>query len=321
MLAVLILPAVGGADPQSPDTLRAENANLEAKSRAAVLSLYTLDSRLASAQARLADLRAQMERLRRERASLGRQLGVARSGVTISQRRAGERLRMLYEQGDVTTIEVLLGSKNLDDALNGLESLDRVVSQDQSVLAELKTAKRKLRTATASIAARAASLEQATRAAAATAESLERARAARTAYISQLAEQRSLNAAAITRLQAQAAAATARSQGVAAGPAANADSVDVTAFGAAPASGSVTVTATGYSLSGSTASGLPVGWGIVAVDPSVIPLGTHMTIPGYGDAVAADTGGAVVGATVDLWFPSTAQAQAWGRRTVTIQLG
>ena len=66
--------------------------------------------------------------------------------------------------------------------------------------------------------------------------------------------------------------------------------------------------------------GCPVGWGVVAVDPSVIPLGTHMTIPGYGEAVAADTGGAVVGATIDLWFPTVAQANAWGRRTVTIVL-
>jgi 3D (Asp-Asp-Asp) domain-containing protein len=69
-----------------------------------------------------------------------------------------------------------------------------------------------------------------------------------------------------------------------------------------------------------TASGVPVGWGIVAVDPSVIPLGTRMTIPGYGEGVAADTGGAVQGAIIDVWFPSTAQALAWGRRTVTITL-
>jgi 3D (Asp-Asp-Asp) domain-containing protein len=91
---------------------------------------------------------------------------------------------------------------------------------------------------------------------------------------------------------------------------------------AAPAVGgrTITVSATGYALSGSTATGLPVGWGIVAVDPSVIPLGTHMTIPGYGDAVAADTGGAIVGDTIDLWFPTVAQANAWGRRTVTIVL-
>jgi 3D (Asp-Asp-Asp) domain-containing protein len=82
----------------------------------------------------------------------------------------------------------------------------------------------------------------------------------------------------------------------------------------------ITVSATGYALSGTTATGIPVGWGVVAVDPGVIPLGTHMTIPGYGEAVAADTGGAIVGATIDLWFPSVAQAQAWGRRTVTITL-
>ena len=55
---------------------------------------------------------------------------------------------------------------------------------------------------------------------------------------------------------------------------------------------------------GRTATGLPVGWGVVAVDPAVIPLGTRMTIPGYGEGVAADTGSAVRGATIDLWFPT-----------------
>jgi 3D (Asp-Asp-Asp) domain-containing protein len=73
-------------------------------------------------------------------------------------------------------------------------------------------------------------------------------------------------------------------------------------------------------LPGTTASGLPVGWGIVAVDPSVIPMGTKMTIPGYGEGVAADTGSAVRGLIIDLWFPTTAQALEWGRRTVTITI-
>ena len=58
----------------------------------------------------------------------------------------------------------------------------------------------------------------------------------------------------------------------------------------------------------------------VAVDPSVIPLGPRMTIPGYGEAIAADVGGAVHGNTIDLWFSSRAEAMAWGRRTVTITL-
>jgi cystine transport system substrate-binding protein len=45
-----------------------------------------------------------------------------------------------------------------------------------------------------------------------------------------------------------------------------------------------------------------------------------MLVPGYGEGVAADTGGSVRGATIDLWFPSCAQALAWGRKTVTITI-
>jgi uncharacterized protein YabE (DUF348 family) len=54
---------------------------------------------------------------------------------------------------------------------------------------------------------------------------------------------------------------------------------------------------------GRTATGATVTYGIVAVDPTVIPLGTKMFIPGYGYAVAADTGGAVKGYIIDLGFP------------------
>jgi 3D (Asp-Asp-Asp) domain-containing protein len=79
----------------------------------------------------------------------------------------------------------------------------------------------------------------------------------------------------------------------------------------------MTVYATGYCLKGTTATGLPVGPGIVAVDPTVIPLGTRMTIPGYGEGVAADTGSAIKGARIDVWISSCAQAAAFGR-TVTI---
>ena len=80
------------------------------------------------------------------------------------------------------------------------------------------------------------------------------------------------------------------------------------------------VDAVAYHLPGRTASGLPVGPGVVAVDPAVIPLGTRMFVPGYGPAVAADVGSAVKGSIIDLWFSTTAQALAWGRRTVTITL-
>ena len=74
------------------------------------------------------------------------------------------------------------------------------------------------------------------------------------------------------------------------------------------------------SIRGRTSTGMQTAAGVVAVDPAVIPLGTRLTIPGYGTGIAADTGGSVHGNVIDLWFPTLQQARAWGRRTVTITI-
>jgi 3D (Asp-Asp-Asp) domain-containing protein len=70
--------------------------------------------------------------------------------------------------------------------------------------------------------------------------------------------------------------------------------------------------------SGITATGRPAGHGIVAVDPRVIPLGTRLYIPGYGYAIAGDTGGAIVGYRIDLGYTSYRDAMQFGRRAVTV---
>jgi 3D (Asp-Asp-Asp) domain-containing protein len=72
--------------------------------------------------------------------------------------------------------------------------------------------------------------------------------------------------------------------------------------------------------SGITASGVRAGFGIIAVDPSVVPLGTKVFIPGYGRAVAGDTGGAIVGHRVDLGFDSETAAMNFGRRPVKVYI-
>lgn len=69
---------------------------------------------------------------------------------------------------------------------------------------------------------------------------------------------------------------------------------------------------------GITALGIPATYGVVAVDPSVIPLGSRVYIPGYGMAIAADTGGAIVGYCIDLCMESYAEAMNFGRRVVTV---
>ena len=88
----------------------------------------------------------------------------------------------------------------------------------------------------------------------------------------------------------------------------------------APQAYRLKVDAVAYYLPGKTALGVPVGKGVVAVDPKLIPLGTKLHVPGYGPGLAADVGYAIKGRVIDLWFPSTAKARTWGRRTVTITI-
>lgn len=66
--------------------------------------------------------------------------------------------------------------------------------------------------------------------------------------------------------------------------------------------------------------GLPLARGIVAVDPNVIPMGTKLYVEGYGEAIAADQGGAIKGNRIDLYFDSRQEAMNWGMRTVEVTI-
>lgn len=85
------------------------------------------------------------------------------------------------------------------------------------------------------------------------------------------------------------------------------------------------VTVTAYSpedpgVDDTTYTGLPVDIGVVAVDPSVIPLGSVVYVPGYGYAVALDRGGAIKGHRVDVYFPAREAASAWGVKKLKIRV-
>ena len=59
---------------------------------------------------------------------------------------------------------------------------------------------------------------------------------------------------------------------------------------------------------------------VIAVDPNVIPLGSKVYVPGYGYAIAGDTGGGINGYEIDIHMPTTSEALNWGRRTVQIKI-
>jgi Uncharacterized protein conserved in bacteria len=86
----------------------------------------------------------------------------------------------------------------------------------------------------------------------------------------------------------------------------------------------LTVVATSYALNGRSATGIDFGSNpgakVIAVDPSVIPLGSRVSIPGYGVFLAADTGGSIKGNRIDIHFPTKSAALNFGRQTITVQI-
>lgn len=89
------------------------------------------------------------------------------------------------------------------------------------------------------------------------------------------------------------------------------------------------VTSTAYTAScsgcsGRTATGIDLknnpGAKVIAVDPSFIPLGTKVHVEGYGYAIAADTGSAIKGSKIDVFFPDKSTAYRWGNKQVKIKV-
>jgi len=352
-LALLALPATSGADRVA--RLRASNAALASREQAALLQLYALNTSLDRARGRLARVEAALAASRRDQNAARRQLRVAQHTLAVAQTRLNEQLRALYESDNPDTLTVLFGAATLDDVITGLDGLNRSATATADVIAQAQRARTSVKRLLGSLGRRAARLSALRSAAAAQASELARAEADRTSYVGRLRTQERLTSQRISQLEAQAQAAEAAStvatvQAQAAksfsSPAPSAGSgtrnaptpttpaqprpapppppaPPVAPTPIQPASGSgkqLTVVATAYSLHGGTASGLPTGPGVVAVDPTVIPLGTRMYIPGYGPGIAADTGTAIKGLRIDLWFPLLSQAESWGRRTVTITL-
>lgn len=69
---------------------------------------------------------------------------------------------------------------------------------------------------------------------------------------------------------------------------------------------------------GITATGTRAEHGVVAVDPDVIPLGTKLFVPGYGDAIAEDTGGAIIGNRIDLCMETYYDCYEFGRKDIEV---
>jgi 3D (Asp-Asp-Asp) domain-containing protein len=89
-------------------------------------------------------------------------------------------------------------------------------------------------------------------------------------------------------------------------------------FRRAVAGEEVPISLTQYCLKGTTRRGRWVRPGIVAADPRIFPLARYVEVfmgnKYLGRFLVDDTGRNVIGATLDIWTPSCAQATRFGRQ-------
>jgi cell wall-associated NlpC family hydrolase len=85
-------------------------------------------------------------------ATNAKHLVAARKSLGVAQRRIAQRLRDLYVNGEGdSTLEVILGSRSLDDIIARLDAIERVSSQDTHILQTVKTYRKEVETRRANL--------------------------------------------------------------------------------------------------------------------------------------------------------------------------
>jgi 3D (Asp-Asp-Asp) domain-containing protein/peptidoglycan hydrolase CwlO-like protein len=341
--ALLLGSTTGLADGASAPDGRL--APLRTAKRSAVLQLYALESSLARARAEVAEDTRRERELESAHAQALVRASIVRRSLAATQRRIATLLRRLYVEGSPEPVEVLLGARSLPAVLEGIDGLERATRLNRGLAAEAQVRGAALQLELLRLAQARTELASTRRASEQALAGLEAAASEKRAAIAALTRRESPTRARVAALETrakeaqrrsrrlappakQASAATLATQMPPSDPETEATEVppamvstgELPPVSAPVGSRTLVVDAVAYHLPGHTASGLPVGVGLIAVDPSVIPLGTRVFVPGYGPAVAADVGSAIKGEIIDLWMPSTAAARAWGRRTVTITI-
>jgi 3D (Asp-Asp-Asp) domain-containing protein len=71
---------------------------------------------------------------------------------------------------------------------------------------------------------------------------------------------------------------------------------------------------------GRTSSGAEARHGTLAADTARYPYGTLVEVPGYGLGRVEDTGSAIRGDHLDLWFDDHEKARQWGRQRKLVKI-
>jgi peptidoglycan DL-endopeptidase CwlO len=142
--ALLLAAGSASADP--------DIQSKQAQAQAIIAELEELDMSLGATVEAWHGANIELESIDVDLEKNARHLVAARKSLNVAQRRIAERLRDLYVNGEGdSTLEVLLGSRSLDDVIARLDAIERVSSQDTRILAEVKEFRKEVETRRANL--------------------------------------------------------------------------------------------------------------------------------------------------------------------------
>ena len=304
---------LGSASQQIGD-LEARSQELDANYQQALMNLVAVDSEVNRYSTEIASTNQRQAEIQASIVEEQKRLAEVQAQLTERQSILEKRLRGTYKSNDVGYLEVVMGAGDFSDFLNRVDMINTIADEDRNIVESVQEAKKTEEEKIASLAEKQAELAGLVNQLSTAQSNLVSAQASQQSVVNSLQNEKLANDGQLSQLQAQAASIEARMSQLQSGSSGGGGG---DAPYAPPSGGSGNFTATAYCLGGTTASGMPVGRGIIAVDPSVIPLGSRVHVSGYGDAIAADTGGAINGNRIDVWLPC-GEAYEWGVRTVTV---
>lgn len=329
LLATLLLISSAAANPadelsdtnQQVSNIEAQSQDLDNHYIAALQDLVVVDREVTRYSDEISGAENQLSSLNASIEETKAQLTQVQNDLLDRQKILEKRVLSTYKSDDMGYLEVVMGAGDFSDFLNRIDMINTIAEDDRRLIDSIKETKQKVETELSKLEQKQAEQESLLSELNTSQQNLVDSQTEQQAVVASIQNQRELNDAQLAELQSQASSIEASmAQMQAEAVASSSESDDDYSFSPPPAGGtSMTMTATAYCLQGNTATGMPVGRGIIAVDPGVIPLGSRVYVSGYGDAIAADTGGAIGGNRIDVWLPCS-EAYAWGSRTVTVTI-
>lgn len=307
------------ADSTSDELKQTQNTkkSLEAK-------VSALDNEINSVLKKIDNNKKDMNKLANEMKDSESQLKATENTLNNQQDLLQKRVRAMYMNGKISYLQIVFSSTSFSNFLSNVNTVTSVMNFDNNILNNVEKEKKNV-------------LDQKENLSYAN-KKLEALKTSNETILSKLSsdikQEKTLLASAtekekalIAKKQAEEEAA-ARAKELAAQKAASNNQNVVSLAGSnipAPATAgkTISVVATAYCDSGFTSYGPQTsrnanGYSIIAVDPRVISLGSRVYVQGYGYAYADDTGGDIIGNRIDVYFPTEAECESWGKRSVTV---